>query len=171
MTMNRLLPFVFLISSFAVGQKLPEKTVAFKITGEVKAERTVRIDELSNYRESSLGDVVITNHLGEVKSQQRKLKGVLLRDILETSEIISKSPKELSAIFVVCKASDGYTIVYSWNEIFNNPAGESIYLITSKDGVLANALEESILMISPRDYKTGRRYLKGLTSIEIKRAL
>lgn len=163
--------FAFLISSWAYGQKKPEATTSFKITGEITTERTVKIDELSMYRESALGDVIITNHLGEVKSQQKKLKGVLLRDILEKVEIKSEMPRDLSACYVVCKATDGYTIVYSWNEIFNNPAGESIYIITSKDGVLANELEESILMISPRDYKTGRRYLKGLTSIEIKRVL
>lgn len=168
---NTLLVLVLLISTSTYGQKRPETTKSFKITGEIKSERTVKIDELASYRESALGDVVITNHVGEVKSQQKKLMGVLLRDILEKVEIKSEIPRDLSACYVVCKATDGYTIVYSWNEIFNNPSGESIYIITSKDGVLANEMEESILMLSPRDYKTGRRYLKGLTSIEIKRVL
>ncbi|MBN8575504.1 MAG: hypothetical protein J0L66_01105 [Cytophagales bacterium] len=147
-----------------------EPTKSFRVTGEIKEEKKITIDDFFNYRESSLGDVVITNHLGEPKSTQKKLKGILLRDVLEKMEFKSPSPKELSTFYIVCKATDGYIIVYSWNEIFNNPAGESIYLITSKDGVAAKELEESVLMLSPRDYKTGRRYLKGLAEIQIKRA-
>lgn len=153
------------------AQKKNEPTKSFQITGEVKSEKKISIDDFFNYRESALGDVVITNHLGEVKSTQKKLKGILLRDVLEKIEFKTPSPKELSTFYIVCKASDGYTIVYSWNEIFNNPAGESIYLITSKEGVVAKDMEESILMISPRDYMTGRRYLKGLSEVQIKRAL
>jgi hypothetical protein len=161
---------LILIAGSAFCQKKNDPTKSFLITGEVQSEKKITIEELANFRESSLGDVTITNHLGEVKSQQKKLKGILLRDVLEKVEIKSESPKVLSEYYIVCKATDGYTIVYSWNEVFNNPAGESIYLVTSKDGVPATELEESILIISPRDYKTGRRYLKGLTKIEIKRA-
>jgi hypothetical protein len=161
---------LILIAGSAFCQKKNDPTKSFLITGEVQSEKKITIEELANFRESSLGDVTITNHLGEVKNQQKKLKGILLRDVLEKVEIKSESPKVLSEYYLVCKATDGYTIVYSWNEVFNNPAGESIYLVTSKDGVPATELEESILIISPRDYKTGRRYLKGLTKIEIKRA-
>lgn len=160
---------LLLITSSAVAQKKSEQTKSFRVTGEVKEEKKITIDDFPKYRESSLGDVVITNHAGEVKSTQRKLKGILLRDVLEKVEIKSESPRALSEFYIVCKASDGYTIVFSWNEIFNNPAGESVYLITSKDGVTVADLDESILMTSPRDYKTGRRYLKGLTIVEIKR--
>lgn len=168
--MRILLVGLILMAGSAFSQKKNEPTKSFLITGEVKEEKKIKVEEFPNFRESALGDVVITNHLDEVKSQQKKLKGILLRDVLEKVEIKSESPKVLSEYYIVCKATDGYTIVYSWNEVFNNPAGESIYLVTSKEGVAAADLEESILMITPRDYKTGRRYLKGLTKIEIKRA-
>lgn len=160
---------LLLITGSAVAQKKSEQTKSFRVTGAVKEEKKITIDDFPKYRESSLGDVVITNHAGEVKSTQRKLKGILLRDVLEKVEIKNESPKVLSEFYIVCKASDGYTIVFSWNEIFNNPAGESVYLITAKDGITAADLDESILMTSPRDYYTGRRFLKGLAKVEIKR--
>lgn len=168
--MRILLVGLILIAGSAFSQKKNEPTKSFVITGEVKEEKKIKVEGFTNFRESALGDVVITNHLGEVKSQQKKLKGILLRDVLEKIEIKNESPKVLSEYYIVCKATDGYIIVYSWNEVFNNPAGESIYLVTSKEGVPATDLEESILMITPRDYKTGRRYLKGLSKVEIKRA-
>ncbi len=168
----RILCLLVIALGFATATLAQKKndTKSFQITGEVKAEKKISIEDLASYRESALGDVIITNHMGEVKSTQKKLKGILLRDVLEKVEFKTPSPKELSTFYIVCKASDGYIIVYSWNEIFNNPAGESVYLITSKDGVAAKDLEESVLMASPRDYKTGRRYLKGLTEVQIKRA-
>lgn len=169
--MGRLFLFLLVVGSLSgFGQDKPAAPQSFRITGEVKKEIKVTIDDLASYKGGLMKDVVITNHLGEVKSKIKKLTGVLLRDVLANVEIKSESPRDLSACYFVCKATDGYTIAYSWNEVFNNPAGESIYLITTKDDIEARDMEESILMFSPRDYKTGRRYLKNLTSIEVKRA-
>lgn len=152
------------------GQKDPETTSSFIISGEVKTQVTISLTEFSKYTEASIGDITITNHLGEKKSEQKSLKGILLKDILKTVEVNNENPRVLSEYYFVCKSSDGYKVVYSWNEIFNSPAGESVYLVTSKNGQGAKEMKESILMISPKDYMTGRRYLKSLSSIEVKRA-
>ena len=159
-----------IISLSGFGQKEPEPTTSFIISGEVKAHVTISLTEFSKYPEVPMGDITITNHLGEKKSEQKSLKGILLKDILKSVEINNENPRVLSEYYFVCKSTDGYKVVYSWNELFNSPTGESVYLITSKNGVSAKDLEESILMISPKDYKTGRRYIKSLSSIEVKRA-
>lgn len=117
-----------------------------------------------------MGDITITNHLGEKKSEQKSLKGILLKDILKSVEINNENPRVLSEYYFVCKSTDGYKVVYSWNELFNSPASESVYLVTSKNGQGAKEMKETILMISPKDYMTGRRYLKSLATIEVKRA-
>ena len=94
----------------------------------------------------------------------------MLKDVLSTIEINAESPKVLSEYYFVCKANDGYTVVYSWNELFNTTVGDSSYLVTEKGGKAASTLEGTILMISPKDFKTGRRHVKALTSIEVRRA-
>jgi len=167
-TFFTIVSLVICFSGFS--QKEPETTNSFIISGEVKNSATISPSELSKYSEVSIGDITITNHLGEKKSEQKSLKGILMKDILKTVEINSENPRVLSEYYFVCKSSDGYKVVYSWNEIFNSSAGESVYLITSKNGQIAKEMKESILMISPKDYKTGRRYLKSLSSIEVKRA-
>ncbi len=128
------------------------------------------LTDLTKYAEITIGDVTITNHLGEKKSEQKALKGVLLKEVLQKIEINADSPKVLSEFYFQCKAADGYLVVFSWNELFNSPTGESVFLITSKNAIKINDLDESILMVSSKDYKTGRRYVKALTSIEVKRA-
>jgi len=114
--------------------------------------------------------LVITNHLGEKKSEAKGLKGILLKDILQTVEIKSESPKVLSEYYFVFVASDGYKVVYSWNELFNTNVGDSVYLITEKNSKPITEMDDTMLVVSTKDFKTGRRNVKGLTSIEIRRS-
>ena len=170
--MNRLILIaVFFISGFhALGQKETKPTASFTISGDVKTSVTIQIGDLKKWSAVNIGDVVITNHLGEKKSEARGLKGILLKDILSSAEINAESPRVLSEYYFVCKANDGYAVVYSWNELFNTVVGESAYIVTEKDSKPASSMEDAILMISPKDFKTGRRHVKALSTIEVRRA-
>lgn len=166
--------FLLILGTFSVlmsfCQKELKPTQSFTITGEVKSPVTVQASNLKKWSVQTIGDVAITNHLGEKKSEEKALKGVLLKDVLQSVEINAESPKVLSEYYVVCKSNDGYTVVYSWNELFNSPTGNSAYLVTEQEGKPLTEMNDAILMISTGDFKTGRRHVKALTSIEIKRA-
>lgn len=163
---------ILLISLLSHGlwAQTTQATKSFVVSGEVKKELVFTIDDLKKVPTVSIGTVVITNHLGEKKSEAKDLKGILLRKVLESVEINSESPKVLSEYYFVCKATDGYTVVFSWNEIFNTQVGDSIYIITEKNGKEIDQMDDSILLMSPKDFKTGRRHVKSLSSIEVKRA-
>lgn len=160
---------LLVVSMVTYGQEKIQSTKSFTISGEVKSPLTVSLSDFGRYKETTIGDVVITNHLGEKKSERKGVKGILLKDILAGVEFTS-SPKELSTFYFICKASDGYIVVYSWNELFNTATGNAVYIVTELDKTPATAMEESVLMISPTDFKTGRRLVKSLASIEVKRA-
>lgn len=164
-------PFLVFISYnlFAQKENIPT-TENFSIEGKVKKGMTVSLADLSSYKSYSIDSIVIKNHLGERKSTLKKVRAVLLKDILEKVEIDSESPKVLSEYYLVCIASDNYKVVFSWNEIFNNDAGKSVYIITSVDGKPASTLDSRIALVSPKDQMTGRRYVKGLQKIVIERA-
>jgi hypothetical protein len=95
---------------------------------------------------------------------------VLLKDILAKAEIDAESPKVLSKYYVECVASDNYKIVFSWNEIFNSDLGNNILVITQKDGENLESYEDRIAIISASDRATGRRHLKGLQKVLVRRA-
>jgi len=152
------------------GQKEIKPTANFLISGEVKSSLTVGIPDLKKWKETGVADMVITNHLGEKKSEVKGIRGILLKDILSAIEINAESPKVLSEYYFVCKANDGYTVVFSWNELFNNPIGDGVYVITEHDGVSADHMKDAMLLVSTSDFKTGRRHVKALQSIEVKRA-
>ena len=125
--------------------------------------------QLKSYKSYSIDSIVITNHLGERKSSLKKVKAVLLKDILDKVEIDAETPKGLSEYYLVCIASDSYKVVFSWNEIFNSDTGKSVYIIMGQDGKPATTLDNRIALVSPKDQMTGRRYVKGLQKIVIER--
>lgn len=169
--MKHILILLFLCAgSVVIAQKTIPTTEYFSIEGKVKKEITISLDDLSSYKTYSIDSIVITNHLGERRSTLKNVKGVLLKDILGKVEIDAEAPKVLSEYYFVCKASDNYKTVFSWNEIFNNPAGKSVYILTGHDGKPASALDNRIALVSPKDEMTGRRYVKGLQKIVVERA-
>ena len=92
-----------------------------------------------------------------------------MKDLLGSVDFKSESPKTVSEFYLTLIASDGYKVVFSWNEIFNTEVGDHTYLITEKDGKKIQDLNERILVLSASDYKTGRRYIKGLQEIVVGR--
>jgi hypothetical protein len=154
-------------SVFAQNETRP--TDEFKVTGLVKQELTISLADIGKLQSKSIPDVIITNHLGEKKSIATKLSGALIKDLLKDISFKEDSPKLLSEFYLVFIANDGYTVVFSWNEIFNSPTGDNLYVITARDGKTLQQMDERILVLTPTDFKTGRRHIKGLNKIVVGR--
>jgi len=144
-----------------------QESKQFTIEGKVKAPLTITLNNLSAYKSVSLDSMIIFNHLLQRKSSIKNIKGVLLKDILAKVEIDAASPKTLSEFYLVFTATDNYKVVYSWNEIFNSPTGNQLLVLTSYDANPAKAEKGNIAVITPGDFATGRRFVKGLSKISI----
>lgn len=160
--MKLLLPILLLITTASYAQKDKCASKEFTIEGDIQSNITVSMKTLDSFAVVTNADLTITNHKGEVKRTLTDLKGILLKDILQKVTINSDSPKTLSEFYLVFTACDGYRVVYSWNEIFNTPVGNAVYVIKEKGG-------ENISSITTTDVRTGRRYVQGLSTVTIKR--
>ena len=168
--MKKLFLFLLIISSPLVNaQRKITPTEQFSISGKIKTELKFTLHDLGSYETVAIPDIVVTNNSGEVKSTAKGLKGILLKPILEKLEFPIEKPKELNEFYFTFIASDGYKVVYSWNEIFNTETGNHIYVVTEKDGKKISELEERILIVTPTDFKTGRRHIKDLEKIVVNR--
>jgi len=145
-------------------------TESFTVKGKVKAEATFNLTQLDNFAKKPIADKIIYNHKGEVKDTVKNMKGVLLTHILSKIEYQYDKPRELSEFYFVCTASDGYKVVFSWNEIYNTEIGNNLYIITEMEGKKQKDMEQKILLFATSDFKSGRRYVKGLETIEVRRA-
>lgn len=162
--------FTLLSCSALYAQEKINPTNALLITGKVLREKTVTLSEIVQLPAHKIGDVIVTNHLGVTKGTAKNMKGVLLKDLLDSNCFAEPVPRKLSEFYITCSASDGYQVVFSWNEIFNTETGNHIFLVTEKEGRPIAGMEERILLVVPTDQKTGRRYIKGLSKIIINRA-
>jgi len=159
--------FLFLLASTSVfAQQTTHQTHQFTITGKVKAESVITMDSLNSFPLKTIGDIKVTDHTGAFKHQDDQLKGVLLKDILNHSQWLL-TPHLFSSMYFTCVGADGYKVVYSWNELFNTPIGDNVYIIMEKNGIKADKLDSSIQMASMLDFKTGRRYLHNLDKIVV----
>lgn len=169
--MKRLTTLILAIITVTVwGQKTDRPTNDFVVTGRIKKELEFTLADIEKYPSKTIGDVIITNHLGEPRGTAKQLTGILVKDILKDLELKEENPKRFSEFYLTFVAVDNYKVVYSWNEIFNSPTGDHLFLVTSRDGKMIKDMRERILILTPTDFKTGRRHIKGLSKILVERA-
>jgi hypothetical protein len=161
--------FGFLCFTSAFGQKEPTPSEQFTVTGLVKQPDTVTIADLKKYAPEHIGDIKITNHRGEYKKTYQGMKGIPVKLLLDSVLIESEKPKERSMYYFVFRAMDGYCNVYSWNELFNTAIGNHVFIITNYENQNMDTMPERILTLSTEDIATGRRLLKSLASIEVRK--
>ncbi len=159
--------YLFIVLIFVAFTAKAQESKQFTIEGKVKNTLTVNLADLKQYKTVSLDSVTVFNHLMQRKSSIKNVKGVLLKDILAKIEINTDSPKKLSEFYLVFTATDNYKVVYSWNEIFNSPTGNQLLVLTSYDTHPAKAEKGNIAIITASDFATGRRFVKGLSKINI----
>lgn len=170
--MKKYLAFVFAfvcVAAFAQEKTSYKPTHQFTITGDIKKESVITLDSLKNYPLKDIGDIKVTDHLGNFKHGDENLKGVLLKDILIHSQLTA-APHLYSQFYFVCTGTDGYKVVYSWNELFNSEIGDHVFIVLEKNGKKVGDLPESLQMVSMLDQKTGRRYLHNLDKIVVSQA-
>lgn len=108
-----ILVFALTVFSASAQKENIPTTENFSIEGKVKKNLTVSLADLSSYKSHFIDSIVITNHLGERRSSLKKVKGVLLKDILDKVEIDAENHKVFSEYYFVCIASDNYKVVFS----------------------------------------------------------
>lgn len=164
--------FLFVVLPWALfSQKKIETSNMLSITGAVKQALQLSIEDLKKYptQKAGKGKLNIYSHDGNLRSTMKGLEGIPIKTLLEKVEFAVDSPKDLSQFYLVFEATDGYQALYSWNEIFNTPVGDQVYVLTRADGVGIDAMEQRIAVASFSDIRTGRRYVKGFNKITVRR--
>ena len=152
----------------AMAQRIVLTTDSFIIQGNIRKELIFTLADLDTFARVMIKDQIIYNQKGEPKDTVKNMKGILLKDLLSSVEYLYDKPKQLNEFYFVFTTSDGYRVVFSWNEIYNTEAGNQFYIVTQMGVKTLQEMDERILFISTADLKVGRRYIKGLKSIEVK---
>lgn len=114
--------------------------------------------------DSTYSGFKIYNHKMEYKSTFSDFRGVPLRELLRGVDLGNATPRELSTYYFVVEAVDGYKVVFSWNELFNHPAGNDMLWVTESKGLV----EDLPIVLSRGDVASGRRFVKQVKKISVK---
>jgi hypothetical protein len=161
--------FLLLTSTLLRAQQDNKQTNEFTIDGNVKIAFTFSLKNAGNFTPHAIDSLVIYNHLQERKRVIKNIKGVLLKDVLEKAGLNEEKPKLFSEFYFTCIATDGYKVVYSWNELFNTDIGDHVLILTEEDGKKADTINDRVAVLSPFDKATGRRYVQNLQEIKVER--
>jgi len=158
-----------ILTNYSVNaQRTIPPTDTLFVTGKIKNPATFTLANLDTFPKTDIKDQVIYNQNGEIKDTLTGMRGIPLKTILASILYVYAKPKFLNEFYFVFIASDGYKVVFSWNEIYNTETGNNFFIITEIEGKKLKDLGQRIQFISTADLKTGRRYIKGLKRIEVK---
>ena len=136
------------------------------VEGKVKTKRVVRMEDLKKMKSVALENIN-TSCSPRTPETSINVIAVPLLDILDSIAFDVPGKGALNSFYFKFVASDGYTVVYSYNEIFNTDTGMHMYLVTEIDGKDIATLEKRMLLLTTNDIKSGRRNIKGLSRIVV----
>jgi DMSO/TMAO reductase YedYZ molybdopterin-dependent catalytic subunit len=96
------------------------------------------------------------------------VRGVRLKAIIDKAKLVVTDHNTAKKTVVIATARDGYAVVFSWSELFNADAGDSVLVLFERDGQPLPASEGPLALISARDIRTGPRHVKWLERIEVR---
>lgn len=157
-------PFLFALLFLAIA---PSLGAQLTLSLPDNSTKTLPLDTLRQLGAMERRDFKVVSHGGEVRKQYETIKGVLLRDVLAwASPGLADISKDKFAICILAQAKDGYRVAYSWNEVFNSPAGDGILVAFEADGKPLSS-DGPLAMVTLGDKLSGPRYVKWLSRIAV----
>ncbi len=130
----------------------------------------ITLAALDTFKTITVTGVNMLNGKGDGKEIAKSLKGILLKDLFSGIQFNTQNKKDLNRFYLVFSATDGFKLVFSWNEIFHAKPCTSIFLLTEKDGKKIEELDDRILLIEVDDNHNGHERIKALQKITVDQA-
>ncbi len=111
----------------------------------------------------------VTDHEGNLKTTLKNVKGFLLKDIIKRAVVTMPMKKRRGEYYVLVTATDGYKVIFSYNELMFSPAGNNSYLLFEADSKPFTD-EGPFMAVCTTDNYTGPRHVKWVREIEIRKA-
>lgn len=97
--------------------------------------------------------------------QSVRYGGVLLRDVLERAMPAALKARDARRLVFEAVATDRYTAVFSWGEVFNGVAGDQVLVISAQDGQPLGADAGPLALRSLGDVRPGPRHVRNLCAV------
>jgi len=169
MKKNILILFFLVTAQILFAQDETPGSTEFKVTGKVKSEKSFSQEDWRLLREVELKNVNISCS-PKKEDIAKVVKGVLVKDLLDSVKFDYENRKELNEYYFLFEATDGYRVVFSFNEIYNTSTGKNLYIVTEINGKKITESASGVLLLVTTDLKPGSRNVKWLERIVVCKA-
>ena len=138
-----------------------------RITGRLTTPRLVDWQQLAAMASVEIDGLQMICGSGEPKGAIGHCKGVLLADIINSVDVLITDHNDTKKMYIIASADDGYKTVFSWQEIFNTATGEGVMVVLEKGHKALDGDRQVVDLLSTRDFLTGPRHVRDLSTIEI----
>lgn len=138
-----------------------------EVKGNLVAGRLFSVQDFSTLPQTVLTETRGVGSPAQQETLQVTWSGVLLRDVLAAADFHEKEQRDFRRALIVARARDGYIALFTWGEIYNTKLGDSILVVTSKDGNPLPASEGPYALRALADLRPGPRHVRWLEQIEV----
>lgn len=142
-------------------------TESVHVSGKINNSMVLTVESLRGMKVINGKGATITCSSGEHKKVLKTFKAVLLKDIIDSASVIIDRKKDRGKFIVVVTASDQYTVVFSYNELYYGTAANNIYVMFEENGKPLTE-EGKMIVFCSSDTISGPRHVKWVKSIEVK---
>lgn len=153
------------LPAFAHGVAPATPARAVLVTGAV--ERSLNLD-VAALRAHDPAQIVVLRLPTKDGGGINEVRGVRLRALLDDAKIVVRDHNTVKKLAIIAAATDGYKVVFSWNELFNGKASDNVLVLFERDGKPLAVSEGPLALIAGDDLRTGPRHVKWLQSIEVR---
>ena len=146
---------------------LPALADPLRILGIGPEATTVTRADLAASGIREVKDARELNINGETKRLEIRYGGVSLPALLKKQGIEALDRYGLRAATILIIAKDGYRASFSWGELFNTSAGESVIVITEENGAPNPAREGDFSLRAFSDLRPGPRHVRDVVEIRV----
>ena len=169
--MKTLLSSLFcFLSTLAFAQKAAPYPVSdeLMVSGLVNKPVTLSLSDMAAMSDTSFATIKIVTHAGQPKQTYQQAKCVSLKKLIATNLKSDVQQKAKNALYFVCRAADGFTLVFSNNEVLHSP--NHFFIVVGYDGQPLGSMPERLELLDINPDFTATSRLSGLKQIEIRTA-
>jgi DMSO/TMAO reductase YedYZ molybdopterin-dependent catalytic subunit len=168
---SALLAALMLALPLAVGaaEKAADKPVlseSLSVAGAVKTPLTLTVAQLEALPVEQVAQT--DSHQADGKTVTTDVRGVRLTALLDRAALAGTGKNDWKHAVVVASATDGYSVAFSWPELFDTDVGPGVLVIFERDGQPLTDREGRIALVSAKDIHNGPRNVHWLSKIDVR---
>ena len=139
---------------------------SLSITGAVKTPLTLTVAQLAAMPVEQVAQT--DTHQADGKPVTTDVRGVRLTALLDRAALAAGGKNDWKRAVVVASATDGYSVAFSWPELFDTDVGPGVLVIFERDGKPLADREGRIALYSAKDIHNGPRNVHWLSKVDVR---